>query len=185
MGPGRPSHTQLGRERLVSGGRHGSGRTPPLRVAVIGAGAAAAAAEEAAYAVGRFLAEGGAVLITGGLGGVMAAAARGCRDGGGTSVGLLPGREPGEGNPWTDLPLATGMGEGRNVLVVRAAEAVIAVGGEWGTLSEIALARKIGRPVVILGEPPVPGVALPAAEGPAAAARWALEAARKGREATG
>ncbi len=185
MGSGRPSRARLGRERLVSEGRHGSGRTPPLRVAVIGAGTAAAPVEEAAYAVGRCVAEGGAVLITGGLGGIMAAAARGCRDGGGTSVGLLPGREPREGNAWTDLPLATGMGEGRNVLVVRAAEAVIAVGGEWGTLSEIALARKIGRPVVILGEPPVAGVALPVADGPAAAARWALEAAREGREAAG
>ena len=115
----------------------------------------------------------------------MAAAARGCRHGGGMSVGLLPGREPEDGNDWTDLPLATGMGEGRNVLVVRAAEAVVAVGGEWGTLSEIALARKIGRPVILLGEPPVSGMALPSADGPAAAADWALAAARNGRTPDG
>jgi uncharacterized protein (TIGR00725 family) len=157
----------------------------PYRVAVIGAGVASDGLERAAYDVGHALAQGGAVVITGGLGGVMAAAARGCREGGGTSVGLLPGGEPGEGNDWIDLPLATGMGEGRNVLVVRAAESVVAVGGEWGTLSEIALARKIGRPVILLGEPPVAGMALPIAESPAAAARWALEAARGGRKAGG
>jgi uncharacterized protein (TIGR00725 family) len=157
----------------------------PYRVAVIGAGVAPGELERAAYEVGHALARGGAVVITGGLGGVMAAAARGCREGGGTSVGLLPGREAGEGNAWIDLPLATGMGEGRNVLVVRAAEAVVAVGGEWGTLSEIALARKIGRPVVLLGEPPVSGMALPVADDPADAARWALDAVRGARAAGG
>ena len=157
----------------------------PYRIAVIGAGIAPAALERAAWEVGQALARAGAVVITGGLGGVMAAAARGCREGGGTSVGLLPGGEASEGNDWTDLPLATGMGEGRNVLVVRAAESVVAVGGEWGTLSEIALARKIGRPVVLLGEPPVSGMALPVAETPAAAAQWALDAARGVRAAGG
>ena len=163
----------------------GAGRERPFRVAVIGAGIASAELERAAYDVGHHLARGGAVVITGGLGGVMAAAARGCREGGGTSVGLLPGREAEEGNVWTDLPLATGMGEGRNVLVVRAAESVVAVGGEWGTLSEIALARKIGRPVILLGEPPVSGMALPVAETPEGAAAWALEAARAVREGGG
>ena len=97
-------------------------------------------------------------------------------------MGLLPGGEADEGNDWTDLPLATGMGEGRNVLVVRAGEAVVAVGGEWGTLSEIALARKIGRPVALLGEPPVEGMALPVADSPAAAAVWALQAAQRGAQ---
>ena len=155
----------------------------PFRIAVIGAGNAAAALEEQAYELGRTLGAAGAVVITGGLGGVMAAAARGCRDGGGTSVGLLPGGEAAESNDYVDLPLATGMGEGRNILVVRAAEAVVAVGGEWGTLSEIALARKIGRPVVLLGDPPVEGMALPVAEDPTSAASWALQAARRGRTA--
>lgn len=185
MDSGCSRYAQLGRERVVSERRDSPGCTRPLRVAVVGAGTATAAEEESAYVVGRMLAEAGAVVITGGLGGVMAAAARGCRDGEGTSVALLPGREPGECNPWTDLPLATGMGEGRNVLVVRAAEAVIAVGGEWGTLSEIALARKLGRPLVILGEPPVSGLALRVADGPAAAAHWALHAAREGRAPAG
>lgn len=152
---------------------------------VIGAGTAPPELNRTAYELGRALAERGAVVITGGLGGVMAAAARGCRHGGRMSVGLLPGREPEDGNDWTDLPLATGMGEGRNVLVVRAAEAVVAVGGEWGTLSEIALARKIGRPVILLGEPQVSGMALPSADGPAAAADWALAAARNGRTPDG
>ena len=154
----------------------------PYRISVIGTGVAAGPLEQQAYDLGRALGEAGAVVITGGLGGVMAAAARGCREGGGTSVGLLPGGETTEGNRWTDLPLATGMGEGRNVLVVRAAEAVVAVGGEWGTLSEIALARKIGRPVALLGEPPLEGMALPVLEGPAEAAAWALQAAGRGRE---
>ena len=153
----------------------------PYRIAVIGAGVSDDALEQRAYDLGRALGEASAVVITGGLGGVMAAAARGCREGGGTSVGLLPGGEPTERNAWTDLPLATGMGEGRNILVVRVAEAVVAVGGGWGTLSEIALARKIGRPVTLLGEPPVDGMALPVSDTPAAAAGWALQATRQGR----
>jgi uncharacterized protein (TIGR00725 family) len=165
----------------VNGGAGGKRPARPYRVAVIGAGTADAALERQAFDLGRALGDAGAVVITGGLGGVMAAAARGCREGGSTSVGLLPGREATEGNEWTDLPLPTGMGEGRNVLVVRAAEAVVAVGGEWGTLSEIALARKIGRPVLILGKSPVEGMALPVADTPAAAAEWAIDAARRGR----
>ena len=88
----------------------------PYRISVIGTGVATGPLEQQAYDLGRALGEAGAVVITGGLGGVMAAAARGCREGGGTSVGLLPGGETTEGNRWTDLPLATGMGEGRNVL---------------------------------------------------------------------
>jgi uncharacterized protein (TIGR00725 family) len=160
----------------------GAAAERPYRISVVGTGVATGALEQQAYDLGRALGEAGAVVITGGLGGVMAAAARGCREGGGTSVGLLPGGEAEEGNHWTDLPLATGMGEGRNVLVVRAAEAVVAVGGEWGTLSEIALARKIGRPVALLGKPPVEGMALPVAGGPAEAAAWALQAAWRGRE---
>ena len=154
----------------------------PYRIAVIGAGTAAAALESQAYEIGRMLGEAGAVVITGGPGGVMAAAARGCREGGGTSVGLLPGGEAAERIDGTDPPLATETGEGRNILVVRAAEAVVAVGGEWGTLSEFALARKIGRPVTLLGDPPVDGMAFPVAESAAAAAAWALHAARKGRQ---
>ena len=125
-----------------------------MRVAVVGSSAASAEEEELAEGVGRARAGEGAVLICGGLGGVMEAAARGCRNAGGRTVGVLPGDDPGAANPWIELPLPTGMGEGRNVLVVRFAQAVVSIGGAWGTLSEIALARVLGRPVVTLGSPP-------------------------------
>lgn len=116
-------------------------------------GAATAAKEEASLAeqVGRLLAEGGAVVVCGGLGGVMEAAARGATAAGGIAVGLLPGDDRAGAAPPLTLALPTGMGEGRNALIARAADAVIAIGGEWGTLSEIALALKMGKPVIGLG----------------------------------
>jgi uncharacterized protein (TIGR00725 family) len=120
-------------------------------VAVAGSGAAPAADVEAAEAVGRALAERGAVIVCGGLGGVMEAACRGAKSGGGTTVGILPGLDRREANPYVDVAVATGLGEARNVLVARAADALIAVGGEWGTLSEIALALRAGKRVVGLG----------------------------------
>ena len=153
----------------------------PFRISVIGAGAASPEECRLAEAVGRTLAEAGAVVITGGLGGVMAAASRGCVEAGGVSVGLLPGREPEAANEWVTLPLATGMGESRNSLVVRTGEAVVAIGGSWGTLSEIALARKMGHSVVLLGDPPVE-LPLPRAERPEEAAALALQQAEKRRK---
>ncbi|MGH9089345.1 MAG: TIGR00725 family protein [Acidimicrobiales bacterium] len=121
-------------------------------VGVIGAGADGTPAVEAtAEAVGRALAEAGAVLVCGGLGGVMAAACRGAVAAGGTTVGLLPGDDRRSANQWVTVPIATGLGELRNGLVVRAADALVAIGGEHGTLSEIALALELGRPVVGLG----------------------------------
>ena len=122
-----------------------------LHVAVIGGGHADEADCDAAARVGRALADAGAVVVTGGLGGVMAAASRGARDGGGTSLGILPGVDRAVANEFVDVAMATGLGEGRNVLVVRNADAVVAVGGEFGTLSEIALALQAGIPVVGLG----------------------------------
>lgn len=116
-------------------------------VAVVGAGVEGPEAR-AAEEVGRRLAEGGAVVVCGGLGGVMAAACRGAKAAGGLTVGILPGEERSRANPWVDVALPTGLGEARNTLVVRAADAVVAVGGEYGTLSEIGFALKIGRPVV-------------------------------------
>ena len=104
-----------------------------------------------AEAVGRALAEAGAILICGGRGGVMAAACRGAKSAGGLTIGVLPGDSAAEANPYVDIPIVTGMGEARNIIIVRTAHAVIAVGGEFGTLSEIAFALKLGRPVVGLG----------------------------------
>jgi uncharacterized protein (TIGR00725 family) len=120
-------------------------------VAVCGAGEADAALAVCAEEVGRGLALGGAVVVCGGLGGVMEAACRGARAAGGLTVGLLPGRERAAGNPWLSVTLPTGLGELRNGLIVRACDSLIAVGGGPGTLSEIALALKTGRPVVGLG----------------------------------
>lgn len=122
----------------------------PLRVAVAGAGAPDAELAEIAEEVGRRIAEAGAVLISGGLGGVMEAAARGCALGGGLTIGILPGHDAGSANPHIRVPLPTGLGEARNILVARTADVVIAIGGSWGTLSEVALARKVGVPVVLL-----------------------------------
>ncbi len=154
----------------------------PLRIAVIGAGDASPEDVLCAESVGRLIGEGGGILICGGLGGVMEAAARGCTRAGGSTIGILPGREAAAANTWIRLPLATAMGEGRNVLVVRSAEAVIAVGGSWGTLSEIALARKIGRPVILLGTPPAEGLDATLADDAEQAVAWALSEARSGRE---
>lgn len=118
------------------------------RVAVIGAGACTAAEAALAEEVGRLLAEAGAVVLTGGRGGVMAAASRGAAQAGGLVVGILPGDDASQANPWVALPIVTGLGEARNAILMRTAQAVIAVGGEYGTLSEIAFALKFGRPVV-------------------------------------
>jgi len=120
-------------------------------VAVVGAGEASVAQLADAREAGRLLAERGAVVVTGGLGGVMGAAAEGVADAGGTSIGLLPGPDRGAAHPAHTLALPTGLGELRNGLVVRGADAVLAIGGSWGTLSEIALAVRTGVPVVGLG----------------------------------
>jgi uncharacterized protein (TIGR00725 family) len=155
----------------------------PLRIAVCGGGGRSASAAELAAAeeTGRAIASSGAVLVCGGLGGVMEAAARGAASVGGLTLGILPGDSAAEANPWISLPLPTAMGEGRNVLVVRAADAVIAIGGEWGTLSEVALARKIGIPVILLEPALTAALPLPRAASPAEAVAAALEAARRRR----
>jgi uncharacterized protein (TIGR00725 family) len=120
-------------------------------IAVVGPGKATAAQTDDAEAVGRSLAEAGAVVVCGGLGGVMEAACRGAKEACGTTVGLLPGSDRSAANAWVDVAVPTGLGEARNALVVRTADAVVAVGGEFGTLSEIALALKAGKTVVGLG----------------------------------
>jgi uncharacterized protein (TIGR00725 family) len=134
-------------------------------VGVCGAGVASDPLAAAAEEVGRGLADAGAVVVCGGLGGVMEAACRGARTAGGVTVGLLPGSDRSAGNAFLSVAVPTGLGELRNGLIVRAADVVVAIGGEWGTLSEIALARKLGRPVVALGSwelPELEVVATPA-----------------------
>lgn len=121
------------------------------RLAVVGGARAKAETLIQAESLGRCIAEAGAILICGGRGGVMEAACRGARQAGGLTVGILPGKEPGEANPWVELPIVTGLGEARNVIIARTADALIAVEGGVGTLSEIAFALKFERPVVSLG----------------------------------
>ncbi len=134
---------------------------------------------EDARAVGRLLAEKGCTVVCGGLGGVMEAVARGASEAGGTTIGILPGESRGEANPWIEHAVATGIGHARNLAVVASGDAVIAVGGAWGTASEIALARKLGRPVVVLGEgPAITGEGIVGASAPAEAVDLALRLAR-------
>ncbi|PWH20668.1 MAG: TIGR00725 family protein [Ardenticatenia bacterium] len=117
-------------------------------VAVVGSALCSARETVLAEAVGRALAEAGATLICGGGSGVMEAACRGAKKAKGLTIGILPGFHASDANPFVDIPVVTGLGEARNVIIVRTAQAVIAVGGEFGTLSEIAFALKLGRPVI-------------------------------------
>jgi uncharacterized protein (TIGR00725 family) len=137
------------------------GLMPPPRawIGVVGPGEADAPELELAEEVGAAVADAGAGLVCGGLGGVMEAACRGARSRGGLTLGLLPGLDREAANGWVIVAVPTGLGEARNALVVRAADAVVAIGGGWGTLSEIALALKTGVPVVGLGtwEPALDG----------------------------
>ena len=119
-------------------------------VSVIGQGVVEEKLYELARATGRLLAEQGVAVVTGGLGGVMEAACRGACEAGGLTIGILPGPDAGAANRWVRIALPTGLGEARNVLVAGAGRGAIAVGGEVGTLSEIALALKRGLPVVSL-----------------------------------
>jgi uncharacterized protein (TIGR00725 family) len=122
------------------------------QVAVSGGGSdPGSEALRAAEQVGRGLAEAGVALVCGGLGGVMEAAARGAAEAGGEVIGILPGEDPETANQYVTRVVATGTGHARNLAVVASADAVIAIGGEWGTLSEIAFARRLDRPVVTLG----------------------------------
>jgi uncharacterized protein (TIGR00725 family) len=118
-----------------------------MQMSVIGSGAEH---EGRAEEVGRLLAERGCVVVCGGRDEVMAAAARGARAAGGTTIGILPGESAAEANEWVDHVVVTGIGHARNLAVVASGDAVIAVGGGWGTLAEIGFARVLGRPVVIV-----------------------------------
>ncbi len=132
----------------------------PVRVyvTVIGSSAATPWEAEAAYRVGFLLARRGAVVVTGGRGGVMEAASRGAKEAGGFTLGILPGTSRREANPYVDVAVPTGLGHARNAVNVLAGDAVIAVGGGPGTLSEIGLALAYGRPVVALRGPGAAGL---------------------------
>lgn len=127
-------------------------------VGVVGSGEATAAELAIAEELGARLADLGATVVCGGLGGVMEAACRGVKSRRGTTVGLLPGLDRSAANGWVDVAIATGLGELRNGLIVRASDALVAVGGGAGTLSEIGFALKLGRPVVGIGTFEVEGV---------------------------
>jgi hypothetical protein len=157
----------------------------PPQIAVIGRGAPdeelAALAEE----VGRGIGEAGAVLVCGGMGGVMEAASRGARAAGGDVIGIVPGEDAGSANPYVTHAVASGIGHARNLAVVASADAVIAIGGEWGTLAEIGFARRLGRRVAALRSWTVSGSGamkgapgIESADDPGAAVELALEAAR-------
>lgn len=143
---------------------------PSVQVSVIGSGKDH---EGRAEEVGRLLAKRGCTVVTGGLGEVMAAAARGAKSAGGATIGILPGERREDANQWIDHVVVTGVGHARNLAVVASGDAVIAVGGSWGTLAEIGFASRLGRRVVIL-EPglDVPGV--PRAASPEEAVEFAL-----------
>ena len=120
-------------------------------IAVIGAGETTREEDEAAREVGRFIAREGFALVCGGLGGVMEAACQGASEEGGLTVGILPGTRASDANPFVKIAIVTGMGHARNILIVQSASAVVALPGGPGTLSEVALALKVGAPVVALG----------------------------------
>jgi len=153
----------------------------PLRIAVCGGGVADTRLARVAHEVGERIALAGAILVCGGLGGVMEAVARGAAAAGGLTVGVLPGPDASAANPWIGVPLPSGLGEARNALVVRFGEAVIAIGGEWGTLSEIALARRTGVPVVLLEPTLGAGLGLETARDAEDAVTRALERAAEAR----
>jgi uncharacterized protein (TIGR00725 family) len=146
---------------------------------VVGPGEASAEEVDAAERIGRGLAASGAVVVCGGLGGVMAAACRGAFERGGMTVGILPGLDRASANDYVRVAIPTGLGELRNGLVVRAGDVVVAVGGAYGTLSEVALALKTGVPVVGLGTWELDGVQR--VQAPEEAVERALELAGRGR----
>jgi uncharacterized protein (TIGR00725 family) len=140
------------------------------QVSVVGSGAEW---EDAAEEVGRLLAASGCTVLTGGLGEVMAAAQRGAKSAGGTTIAILPGESREAANEWSDYVVVTGIGHARNLAVAASGDAVVAIGGSWGTLAEIAFARRLGRPVVALaGAPTVEGI--PTAPTPAEAVELVL-----------
>jgi uncharacterized protein (TIGR00725 family) len=146
---------------------------PRRYVAVCGASEATPSQMDAAREVGRLLAQGGAIVINGGYGGVMDAVSEGAASQGGTVVGILPESDRDGANPHLTVAIPTGLGQARNSVIVTAADSVIAIGGGWGTLSEIALAKRLGRSVFALDTWDIKGIEVVGS--PAEAVKRALE----------
>ena len=147
-------------------------------IAIIGAGKCSKKLREMAADVGRHIAENGGVVVCGGLGGVMEGAARGAKEAGGTVIGIIPSDNKNDANEFIDYVIPTGFGEGRNVVIVRTADAIIALPGKYGTLSEMALALHAGKPLVSVSAWKL-GDEVKQVDDPIEAAKLALELARK------
>jgi hypothetical protein len=127
-------------------------------IGIIGGSEVDQTAFETAYQVGKLIAKAGAILICGGLTGVMEAACKGTKEAGGITIGILPGLNIDDANPYVDIPVATGLGHGRNLIIINTAQAMIAISGRYGTLSEIGFALQSGKPVYGLGTWDIDGV---------------------------
>ncbi|UCG62625.1 MAG: TIGR00725 family protein [Candidatus Zixiibacteriota bacterium] len=145
-------------------------------IAVVGANKCSKKLRDMAAEVGRYIAENGGVIVCGGLGGIMEGAARGAKEASGVTIGILPGDNPDDANEYIDFVVPTGMGEARNALVVRMADAVVAFPGKYGTLSEMALALQAGKPLISVNAWNL-GDDVTQAESPVEAARLAMEMA--------
>jgi len=149
-------------------------------IGVIGGGDCSEEISRTAEEVGRRIAQAGGILVCGGMGGVMEAACKGAKEKNGTTIGILPGVDKDQANPYVDFPIVTGLGEGRNLLVVRNSDAVIALPGKFGTLSEIAFCLRLGKPVIGLSTWKVSDEIIPA-ENAEEAVKIALDKAKSVR----
>lgn len=147
-------------------------------IAVIGAGKCSKKLRDMAAEIGKYVAENGGVVLCGGLGGVMEGAARGAKEAGGTTIGIIPSENKGDANQFIDYVIPTGFGQARNILVVRAADAIVALPGKFGTLSEMAFALVSGKPIVSVQAWKL-GEEIQQVEDPLEAAKIAMELARK------
>ena len=145
----------------------------PVVIAIVGAGKCSKKLRDMAAAAGRYVAAHGGVVVCGGLGGVMEGAARGAKEAGGATIGILPGMDKNDANDHIDYVIPTGFGEARNILVVRAADAVIAFPGKYGTLSEMAFTMQMGKPLISVGAWKL-GEGIPLVEDPEEAAKMAM-----------
>ncbi|MGH8014977.1 MAG: TIGR00725 family protein [Candidatus Zixiibacteriota bacterium] len=147
-------------------------------IAVIGAGKCSKKLKDMAADVGRYIAENGGVLVCGGLGGTMEGAARGAKEAGGTTIGIIPGNNKSDANDFIDYVIVTGIGHARNILVVNSADAIVALPGKYGTLTEMAFALISGKPIVSVSAWKL-GDEVRQVDDPIEAAKIALEMARK------